>query len=389
MTSVHLANRMQDIKPFYVMDLLARAKELEASGRSIIHLEVGEPDFETPVTIVKAAHDALDQHLMHYTSATGLLELRQKISDHYQHQYGIQVPVERIVVTPGASGALHLALAVLINPGDEVLMSDPGYPCNRHFVRLLEGSSINIPVSGDTAYQLSEALIDRHWSEKTVAALIASPSNPTGTVIKPKEMSSIISVVSKHQGYMIIDEIYQGLTYESDNATALSLTDRAFVINSFSKFYGMTGWRLGWMVVPEGFVEAVDKLAQNIFLAASTVSQYAAIEAFSEQTRLILEQRRLEFKQRRDYLLPELEALGFDVLVEPQGAFYIYANCSRFTNNSFEFANELLEKTGVAITPGIDFGEYLAGEHVRFAYTRPISQLQEAVARLKDFLKNF
>ena len=389
MSSIHLADRMNDIRPFYVMDLLARAKQLEASGRSIIHLEVGEPDFATPETITRAAQAALDTQLMHYTPAVGLLELRQKIADYYLLRFNTRVPVERIVITPGASGALQLALSVLINPGDEVLMADPGYPCNRHFVRLLEGKAINIPVTSETNYQLTSDLIDKHCSSQTVATLIASPSNPTGTIINQLQMKSIIETVDKYNGCLLIDEIYQGLTYETENYTALSLTDQAFVINSFSKFFGMTGWRLGWMVVPEEFIAAVDKLAQNIFLAPATLSQYAAMEAFSEPTMQILEQRRQAYKQRRDYLLPALKSLGFEISVDPKGAFYIYANCSRFTDDSFIFVNQLLDEVGVAITPGIDFGEYNAKQHVRFAYTRSIPVLEEAVSRLKEYLKNF
>ena len=389
MSSIHLADRMNDIKPFYVMDLLARAKQLEASGRSIIHLEVGEPDFSTPDTIIAAAQAALTTQLMHYTPAIGLPDLRQKISDYYLSRFNAQVPVERIIITPGASGALQLALSVLINPGDEVMMADPGYPCNRHFVRLLEGKAINIPVTSETSYQLTSDLLEQYCSTQTVATLIASPSNPTGTIINQLQMKSIIDTVDRQSGYLLIDEIYQGLTYETDNYTALSLTDRAFVINSFSKFFGMTGWRLGWMVVPEEFAGAVDKLAQNIFLAPPTLSQYAAMEAFSAETMGILEQRRVEFESRRDYLLPALKSLGFEIPVDPRGAFYIYANCARFTDDSFTFVNQILDEIGVGITPGIDFGEYNASHHVRFAYTRSIPVLEEAVSRLKEYLKNF
>jgi len=389
MSSIHLADRMNDIRPFYVMDLLARAKQLEASGRSIIHLEVGEPDFATPETITRAAQTALNTQLMHYTPAVGLLELRQMIADYYQLRFNTRVPVERIVITPGASGALQLALSVLINPGDEVLMTDPGYPCNRHFVRLLEGKATSIPVTSETGYQLTADLIDRHSTPKTVAALIASPSNPTGTIVNQQQMKSIIDTVEQQNACLLIDEIYQGLTYETENYTALSLTDQAFVINSFSKFFGMTGWRLGWMVVPEAFIGAVDRREQNIFLPPSTLSQYAALQAFNQPTMQILEQRRQAFRQRRDYLLPALKSLGFEIPVDPEGAFYIYANCARFTDDSFAFVYQLLDEIGVAITPGIDFGEFNARQHVRFAYTRPIPVLEEAVSRLKEYLKNF
>ncbi|MDH5766301.1 MAG: pyridoxal phosphate-dependent aminotransferase [Gammaproteobacteria bacterium] len=389
MSFIQLAKRMNDIRPFYVMDLLARARELEAAGRSIIHLEVGEPDFSTPETILNVAHDALDKKQMHYTSAIGLIELRQKIADYYLSRFKVTVPVEQIIITPGASGALQLALSVLINPGDEVLMTDPGYPCNRHFVRLLDGKSISIPVTAETSFQLSVDSINQYWSDKTVAAMVASPANPTGTIIERDDMQAMINIIGQKKGVLLIDEIYQGLSYEAEDYTSLELTRNAFVINSFSKYFGMTGWRLGWMVVPEAYVDAVDRLAQNIFLASPTLSQYAAIEAFSDKTLAILEQRREEFQRRRDYLLPALQAAGFEVAVKPRGAFYIYANCSAFTDDSFTFVNQLLEEAGVAITPGIDFGEFEAGKHVRFAYTRPVPVLEEAVSRLKEFIKNF
>jgi aspartate/methionine/tyrosine aminotransferase len=385
---IHLAQRMSDIQPFHVMDILARARQLEAEGRSIIHLEIGEPDFATADTIVQAGQMALANRHTHYTPTMGLPALRQAIADDYQRRYSIDVSPSRIVVTPGASGALQLALAVLVNPGEEVLMADPGYPCNRHFVRLLEGVSRSIPVTAETEYQLTAGLIDRYWSAPSVAALIASPSNPTGTLVSRSQMQAMIDVVDARQGRLLVDEIYQGLTYGIDDFSCLQLTDQAFVINSFSKYYGMTGWRLGWVVVPEEYIDAVDRLAQNIFLAAPTLSQYAALEAFSAGTREVLNQRRDEFMKRRDYLLPELKALGFDVPVTPHGAFYIYANCSRFSNNSFDFVNQLLEVDGVAITPGLDFGVFNAEKYVRFAYTRPIEVLEEAVRRIREFINN-
>lgn len=385
---MHLAQRMADIKPFYVMDLLARARQLEATGRSIVHLEIGEPDFPTPDTIIAAGQQALVDKHTHYTSAVGLPALRQAIADYYARRFEVEVSANRIIVTPGASGALQLALGVLVNPGDTVLMADPGYPCNRHFVRLLEGHSQAVPVSGESAYQLTAELIDRYWDDRTIAALLASPSNPTGTLVDQAAMQAMIKRVAARQGVMIVDEIYQGLVYDTEEYTALALTDQAFVINSFSKFFGMTGWRLGWMVVPEAYVDAVDRLAQNLFLAAPTLSQYAALEAFSGPTMAILQQRRDEFKKRRDYLLPALQSLGFEVSAVPQGAFYIYADCSRFTQDSYTFVYQLLEQAGVAVTPGIDFGQNKASQHVRFAYTRPIEVLEEGVKRMATFLNN-
>jgi aspartate/methionine/tyrosine aminotransferase len=373
---------MLDIAPFHVMALLARAKELEATGRSIIHMEIGEPDFPTAAPIVTAGQNALAEGRIRYTAAAGLPELRAAISTHYRDCYSVDVPPERILITPGASGALQLATAILINPGACVLLADPSYPCNRHFIRLVEGQAVGIPVGPDTGYQLSAELVERHWDTQTTAVLLASPANPTGTVIPPAELAALIAVVEERGGRVIMDEIYHGLVYDTPIQTALAYSDRLFVINSFSKYYGMTGWRLGWLVTPDDCIGAAEKLAQNLFLAASTPAQYAALAAFDPQTQCIFEQRRQEFKARRDFLLPALQELGFKISVAPEGAFYLYADCSRFTDDSHSFCLELLEQTGIAITPGIDFGTHLAAQHVRFAYTNAIPQLAEAVKRL-------
>ena len=386
--SFHLADRMSQIKPFHVMDLLARAKALEAKGRSIVHMEIGEPDFSTAQPIIAAGKKALEEQKTHYTPALGLPELRQAIADYYKKQFSVEIAVERVAITPGASGALHLVLAVLVNPGEQVLMADPGYPCNRHFVRLLEGESLSVPVDAKTGYQLTPELIEQHWSDKTIATMVASPSNPTGTMVSRDNMQKMISIVESKNGAMVIDEIYQGLVYEADNYTALGLTQNAFVINSFSKYFGMTGWRLGWVVVPENYIEAVDRLAQNIFLAPPTLSQYAALAAFDDETLELLNNRRDEFKKRRDYLMPALQSLGFEITAQPQGAFYLYANCSQFCDDSFKFVYQLLEDAGVAVTPGIDFGANKANQYVRFAYTQPVEVLEKGVNRLSNSLKN-
>ena len=378
---------MDDIQPFHVMDLLARAKELEAAGRSIIHMEVGEPDFITPDPIVHAGQRALQQGFTHYTAALGVTALRESIASHYAQRYQVSVAPEQVVVTPGASGALLLIMGVLINPGDEVLMADPGYPCNRHFVRLMEGRAKGIAVDATTQYQLTLAHVKEHWSENTRAVLLASPSNPTGTLIPADELRAIVTFVEQQQGYVIVDEIYHGLIYEGEAMTAAAISERVFVINSFSKYFTMTGWRLGWIVAPIAAVRNLDKLAQNIFLAAPTLSQHAALAAFSDETRVILEQRREAFRQRRDYLLPALRGLGFDISVQPQGAFYLYANCSKFIDDSYRFCYDLLEQVGVAITPGIDFGQYLAAQHVRFAYTTGLENLSEGVGRIAAYLQ--
>lgn len=380
------ARRMADIQPFHVMALLARAREFEAQGRSIIHMEIGEPDFPTPQPVIDAGIRALQQGNIHYTPALGLPQLREAIAAFYLKRYGLRLSPARIIVTPGASGALLLALGTLINPGEKVLMSDPGYPCNRHLVRLLESFPIGIGTDAATGYQLTPELIAKHWDDKTAVVMIASPANPTGTLVDPASLRVIVEKVQALGGRLIADEIYHGLVYQGEAATALSVSDEVFVINSFSKYFGMTGWRLGWLVAPETFVRDADKLAQNIFLAASTPAQHAALAAFQPETIAILEQRRVEFQRRRDYLLPALRNLGLDVPINPQGAFYLYADCSRFTQNSETFAWEVLEHAGVAITPGVDFGNYGAKHHVRFAYTTSLENLREGVRRLEAFL---
>jgi aspartate/methionine/tyrosine aminotransferase len=383
---VPLAQRVNEIEPFHVMELLARAKALEAEGRSIVHMEIGEPDFPTPRPVCEAGIRALEQGELFYTPALGLPALREKIAGYYRTRYGIEVPASRIIVTSGSSGALLLAIAVLVDAGREVLMADPGYPCNRHFVRLMEGVAVAVPVGPDSNYQLTPELVEQHWGSRTSAALVATPANPTGTLIAPGELDAMAKLAAARGGALIVDEIYHGLTYDGDATTALALSEDVFVINSFSKYFNMTGWRLGWMVAPERYVRDIDKLSQNIYLSAPTPSQYAALAAFEPRTLEILEARRAEFKARRDYLVPALRALGFAIPGMPQGAFYVYAGCSAFTSDSFAFAYELLEKAGVAITPGVDFGKHAAERHVRFAYTSSIGQLKEGVARIARFL---
>ncbi len=382
----HLARRMAAIQPFHVMALLARARELEAQGRSIVHMEIGEPDFTTPVPVMAAAQRALADNRTHYTPALGLPELREAIARFYAERHGVDVPARRIVVTPGASGALLLALAVLVDPGERVLMTDPGYPCNRHFVRLVEGEAVAVPVSAQEAFQLTPERVTAHWDARTVAAMVATPGNPTGTVLGREQLAALVAAVHGKGGRLLVDEIYHGLVYGADLPTALGVSGELFVINSFSKYFCMTGWRLGWLVVPEAYVEAVEKLAQNLFIAPPTLSQYAALAAFSEENMAILEARREAFRQRRDFLLPALKALGFRVPVQPRGAFYVYADCAMHTDDSFHLAGELLERAGVAVTPGIDFGSHLAAQHLRFAYTTSLEHLEEGVHRLRHFL---
>ena len=379
---------MDDILPFYAMDILARARELERRGRSIVHMEIGEPDFPTPEPIVEAAVRAMRAGMTHYTPALGLMNLRQAIAGRY-HLEGINVAPERVVITPGASGAMQLALGVLLDRGDEVLMADPGYPCNRHFVRLFEGKAVMLPVGPETAYQLTADMIERHWSERAAGVILASPSNPTGTLIAARELEWIVEAVRRRGGFVIVDEIYRGLVYaepEGVRTSALAYGDDVFVVNSFSKYFNMTGWRLGWLIAPAGFIPAIDRLAQNIFLAASTPAQYAALAAFEPGTLEMLEARRRLLQERRDFLLAAVRRLGFKVPLVPQGAFYLYADCSALRADSRVFAEALLDDIGVAITPGIDFGTHRANEHVRFAYTTTMENLEIGVERLRGYL---
>jgi aspartate/methionine/tyrosine aminotransferase len=388
MSKRKLAKRAQDIEPFHVMALLARARELEAQGRSVIHMEIGEPDFPTPAPICEAGIRALEKGEVFYTPPLGLTALRRAVAAFYRTCHGVEVPPERIIITTGASGALMLACAALVDPGDEVLIADPGYPCNRHFVRLMEGTPRAVAVDAASDYQLTPALLERNWTRRTSAALVASPSNPTGTLVSTERLSAMAELAREKGGTLIVDEIYHGLVYEGDYTTALAFTDDVFVINSFSKYFNMTGWRLGWMVAPQQYVPEIDKLAQNFYLAAPTPAQHAALAAFDPETIRILEARRGEFKARRDYLVPALRELGFEIPVTPQGAFYIYAGCARLTKDSFGFARDLLEQAGVAITPGVDFGANAPERHVRFAYTNSIERLKEGVTRIAAFLKN-
>lgn len=386
MAEPRIARRMTGIAAFQVMELVARAQALEAEGRRIIHMEVGEPDFPTAGPIVEAGTKALAEGRTRYTAAGGIPELRQRIVAYYATQHGVDVPQERVVVTPGASGALQLATGVLINPGDEVLIADPSYPCNRHFVRYVDGVAVPIPVGPDTSYQLNADLVAEHWRERTAAVMLASPSNPTGTLVAQEDMDEIVAYVHERGGRVIVDEIYQGLVYAGRCRSALAVSDDVLVINSFSKYFGMTGWRLGWLVAPPGHARAAEKLAQNLFLAPSSIAQYAALEAFSDETLAICEARRGAFAERRDFLLPALRELGFAVHAEPQGAFYIYADCSGLAADSRSLAARAIEEAGVAVTPGIDFGQWRPEAHVRFAYTTSRADLEEGLERLSRIL---
>ena len=380
------APRVNDIAPFHVMELLTRAKTLEAEGRDIIHMEVGEPDFPTPAPVIAAAQAHLATGYVFYTPALGLPELREAIAGFYQARYGIDIPASRIVVTAGASGALLLALACLATPGKEWLLTDPGYPCNRHFVRTFEGIPVSIPVSAASNFQPTLADLEQHWNAQTAGALFASPANPTGTMLQATQLAAIADFIRQRSGQLIVDEIYHGLTYEGDASTALAHGDDIFVVQSFSKYFNMTGWRLGWLVAPAAFTRDLEKLAQNLFISPSTPAQYAALAAFKPETIAILESRRDEFRRRRDFLAPALQKLGFRITAKPEGAFYIYADCSSLSKDSDRLSHDLLESAGVAVTPGLDFGTHAPKSHLRFAYTTGIERLTEAVERIRNFL---
>ncbi|MCX7165313.1 MAG: pyridoxal phosphate-dependent aminotransferase [Rhodocyclales bacterium] len=385
---MNIAARMAQIAPFHVMELMARAQALETAGRSIIHLEVGEPDFAVADPILEAAQRFLAGGHVHYTAALGLRQLREAISGFYHTRYGLDVSPARIVVTAGASGALLLALGVLVNPGDEWLLPDPGYPCNRHFVRLLEGKPVSLAVEAATNYQPTATQLGASWTQRTRGLLVASPANPTGALLDPETMAALAKIVAMRGGTLLVDEIYHGLTYGIDATSALSISDDIFVINSFSKYFGMTGWRLGWLVAPQRYVREIEKLAQNLYIAPSTVAQHAALAAFDPATTAILESRRQEFSMRRDILLPGLRKLGFRIAAEPHGAFYVYADSNLLADDSFSFAGQLLTEAGVASTPGLDFGSNAPQRHMRFAYTIGRNQIEEGLARMAAFLNS-
>jgi len=381
------ARRVADIEPFRVVEVLARATELAATGRDIVHMAAGEPDFATAGPIVEAGRAALASGATYYTQAAGIPQLREALSQFYADEYGLDISPRRIMVTPGASGALLLLSSLLINPGDGMLMTDPGYPCNRHFLRLVEGGGQLVPVDAGSNYQLTPELVAANWRDNTIGVMVASPANPTGTVLDREALSALSREVRARQGYLVVDEIYHGLGYDAPTPSVLEVDPDAFVINSFSKYFGMTGWRLGWLVAPEAAVEEMEKLAQNLFISLSTMAQYAALAGFEPGTREILDQRREIFRQRRDYLLPAVRELGFTVPCAPQGAFYIYADASRFTTDSQAFCLQLLEEQGVALTPGLDFGHYRSQQHIRFSYTTGLDRLELAVSRLAAVLR--
>ena len=390
------SSRAERIDPFYVMEVAkaaqAMAREVAGTSEPMIFLNIGEPDFTAPPLVQEAAAKAVRDGATQYTNALGLDSLRERISGWYQSRFGVDIPARRIVVTAGASAALHLACLALIERGDEILMPDPSYPCNRHFVSAAEGRAVLVPTTAAERYQLSSDKVQAAWTDNTRGVLLASPSNPTGTSIAPSELRRIHEVVQARGGVTMIDEIYLGLSYEEEfGHTALAIDENIISINSFSKYFNMTGWRLGWMVVPDAMVPVVERLAQNLFICASTVSQQAALACFEAESIAEYERRRAEFKARRDYFIPALQSLGLNVPVMPDGAFYAWADCTDAAQRlgvqgSWDFALEVMRRAHVAITPGRDFGSFEPERFVRFSTANSMEQLQESVARLRKLL---
>jgi aspartate/methionine/tyrosine aminotransferase len=376
------ARRAAEIEPFEVMDVLSRAHALEAAGRKVVHMEIGEPDFTAPPAVVEAGVRAIRDGLTAYTATLGLPALRQAIAAHYAVKFGKSVSEEQIAITSGASGGLLTAAALYVDPGDEILVPDPGYPGYRHFVRAFEGVAKALPVSAKENFQPTLDMVRSAWGAQTKGLLLGSPSNPTGTLIAAAELERIARFIAERGGVLLVDEIYQGLVYGAEPATAAGLPGEVVLVNSFSKYFCMTGWRLGWVVLPPAAVRGFEKLAQHLFISAPSAAQHAAVAAFSAESISILEERRSEFARRRDFLLPALQRAGLRVPAEPHGAFYVYADCG---GDARAYARELLEKEAVAATPGVDFGANQTDRYLRFAYTRSMDDLQEAVRRIARF----
>lgn len=382
-----LATRTHDFLTFQVVELFKQAQALQAAGKDIISLGIGEPDFTAPPQVVEALQRAAQAGQSGYSAPAGLMPLREAIAQFYHDQFGAKINPKRVIVTAGASGALTLACAALVNPGGEVLMPDPSYPANSNFVLAAGGRPRLIPSSAEKRFQLSAQDVADHWTDATQGVLVASPSNPTGTSIDHGELTQLLAQVRARNGFAIVDEIYLGLSYEGQPRSALTLDDDIIVINSFSKYFHMTGWRLGWMIVPEDMIAPVEKIAGSLAICAPTLAQHAALACFSADALRTFEHRREAFKQRRDYLLPEFERLGLKVPVKPDGAFYIYADISDLGIDSATFSQRLLLEAGVAAVPGLDFGPAHGHHTMRFSYATGLDRLEEAVARMGKLLR--
>ncbi|MEF7614071.1 pyridoxal phosphate-dependent aminotransferase [Aquincola sp. MAHUQ-54] len=390
-----LADRLRHIDPFYVMECAKAADEIARSaacdpargGRPMLYLNIGEPDFTAPAPVLEAAQRCLSAGRTQYTPATGLPALREAISRWYAERFGLDVPARRIVVTAGASAALQLVTLALVNEGDEVLLPDPSYPCNRHFVAAAGGRARLLPADAAARFQLDAAAVQAAWGGHTRGVLLASPSNPTGTSIAPAEMQRIVDAVRARGGFTIVDEIYLGLSYDDAfAASALRFGDDVISVNSFSKYFSMTGWRLGWMVLPEPLVAPVERLAQNLFICASSVAQHAALACFEPASIAAYEERRAAFRARRDLIVPALRQLGFGVPVVPDGAFYVWADVSAHAASSWDFCFDMMERAHVALTPGRDFGPHAGERFMRLSFASGLPQLEEAVRRLSQAL---
>ena len=395
---MRITQRAQRIEPFYVMEVAKAAQRmaLELTGHEwpMLYLNIGEPDFTAAPLVQDAARRAIETGLTQYTPATGLVSLRHAISAWYQSHCGLHIEPERIIVTAGASGALQLACLTLIESGDEMLMPDPSYPCNRHFVSAANGQATLLATQAQDRFQLSPEQVAQHWGPATRGVLLASPSNPTGTAIAPSALSAIHEQVQHPGGITMVDEIYLGLSFDEARASsALGLDERVISINSFSKYFSMTGWRLGWMVAPKSLVPSLERLAQNLFICPSTVAQHAALACFEPESLALFEQRRLAFKARRDYLVPALKALGFEVPCAPDGAFYVWSDCrplyDRFgVDNSWGFTFELMKRAHIALAPGRDFGHHETEHFVRWSIASAMPELERAVQRIQHVLDN-
>jgi len=390
------AQRTQRIAPFYVMEVAKAATALargQQSDAPMIFLNIGEPDFTAPPLVREAAERAIRAGHSQYTDATGLPALRERISAWYAERHHVRIPASRIVITAGASAALQLACLALIDRGDEILMPDPSYPCNRHFVSAADGIARLLPTPASQRFQLSAEQVRAAWGPRTRGVLLASPSNPTGTSIDPAELRAIHDVVRQHDGITLVDEIYLGLSFDARyGQTALALGEDVISINSFSKYFNMTGWRLGWLVLPQDLVPVVERLAQNLYICASTIAQHAALGCFEPESLAEYERRRVEFQSRRDFFIPALHALGLHVPVMPDGAFYAWADCTTAcerlgVGDSWDLSFELMRQAHIAVTPGRDFGSAETHRHIRFSTANAMPQLQAAAERLARLLK--
>ncbi|MGD9408709.1 MAG: aminotransferase class I/II-fold pyridoxal phosphate-dependent enzyme [Thiohalocapsa sp.] len=381
------AVRARAVAPFQVMRILERAQALEAAGRDIIHLEVGEPRFPMPELLLEAARHALTSAPMGYTPSPGLPALRQAIADHYGRRYGLDLDPARVMVTPGGSGALQLALALVLEVGDGVMVTEPGYPCHRHMAAVTGGTVHTLELTSADGWCPSASALAAQWRPGIRALMVTTPGNPTGTVIEPESMAGLYGAVRERASALIVDETYQGLVYGAMDATALSCgEDGVFVVNSFSKYFGLTGWRVGWLVVPPGWSAVAERLAQNLYLAAPTLGQHLALAALAPDALALFEQRRDELRQRRDFLLEALPHAGFPLPCVPEGAFYIFTALPTAATDAVLFAEAVLDGAGVAVTPGSDFGGGACAGMLRFAYAEPMPRLQTAVSRLQVFL---